>query len=72
MAKRNSRTARRHEDAYENLKLRLTPKEMELIIKEQYVRFPQRELQKHVHELGLIADWVWHRGEAIRLRLFSC
>ena len=40
------------QDAYENLKLRLTPKEMELIIKEQYVRFPQRELQKHVHELG--------------------
>jgi len=40
------------QDAYENLKLRLTPKEMELIIQEQYVRFPQRELQKHVHELG--------------------
>lgn len=40
------------QDAYENLKLRLTPKEMELIIKEQYEHFPQRELQKHVHKLG--------------------
>lgn len=40
------------EDAYENLKLRLTPKEMALVIKEQYIRFSQRELQKHIHELG--------------------
>lgn len=40
------------EEAYENLRLRLTPKEMELIIKDQYVRIVQRELQKHVHELG--------------------
>lgn len=40
------------EDAYENLKLRLTPKEMALVIKEQSIRFSQRELQKHIHELG--------------------
>jgi hypothetical protein len=40
------------EDAYENLKLRLTLKEMELIVKDQYLRFPQRELQKHARELG--------------------
>jgi hypothetical protein len=40
------------EDAYNNLRLRLTLKEMELIVKDQYLRFPQRELQKHVHELG--------------------
>jgi hypothetical protein len=40
------------DEAYENLKLRLTAKEMELIIKEQSVRIVQRELQNHVHELG--------------------
>jgi len=40
------------EEAYENLKLRLTPKEMEPILKDQYVRISQRDLQKHVHELG--------------------
>jgi hypothetical protein len=40
------------EEAYENLKLRLTPKEMEQIIPDQYIRFPQRDLQKYIHELG--------------------
>ena len=40
------------EEAYENLKLRLTPKEMQQIIKEQYVRIPQRDLQKYAKELG--------------------
>lgn len=40
------------EEAYENLKLRLAPKEMQQIIKEQYVRIAQRDLQQHVHELG--------------------
>ena len=40
------------EDAYENLKLRLTPKEMEQIIPDQYIRFTQRDLQKYVRELG--------------------
>ncbi len=40
------------EDAYENLKLRLTPKEMSLVIKDEYMRVPQRELRQHIHELG--------------------
>jgi hypothetical protein len=40
------------EEAYENLKLRLTPKEMEGIDKNDYVLIPQRELQKHARELG--------------------
>ena len=40
------------EEAYDNLKLRLTPKELEQIVKEQCVRIVQRELQKHARELG--------------------
>ncbi len=40
------------EEAYENLKLRLNSKEMESILKDQYIRIVQRELQQHVHELG--------------------
>jgi hypothetical protein len=40
------------EDAYESLKLRLTEKEMDAIIKDQYTRIAQREMQAHVHELG--------------------
>ena len=40
------------EEAYENLKLRLTPKEMEQVIKDDPVRIVQRDLQKYVHELG--------------------
>ncbi len=40
------------EEAYENLKLRLTPKEMEAIARDQYLMIPQRELHKHVKELG--------------------
>ena len=40
------------QDAYENLKLRLTAKEMSVILKEQYVRILQRDLRKHIHELG--------------------
>ena len=40
------------EDAYKNLKLRLTEKELALVIKEQSTRIAQRELQQHVHELG--------------------
>ncbi len=40
------------EEAYENLRLRLTPKEMEQIVKENPVRITQRDLQKHVRELG--------------------
>ncbi len=40
------------QDAYNNLKLRLTPKEMDAIIKDQVVMIPQRDLQKHARELG--------------------
>lgn len=40
------------EDAYENLRLRLTEAEMAGVIRTEYVRIPQRELHKHVHELG--------------------
>jgi hypothetical protein len=40
------------EDAYESLKLRLTDKEMESVIQDQYTRIAQRELQAHIHELG--------------------
>ncbi len=40
------------DEAYDNLRLRLAPKEMEQISKDQYVRIVQRELQKHIHELG--------------------
>ncbi len=40
------------EDAYESLRLRLTDQEMELILKDQFIKIPQRELQLHVKELG--------------------
>ncbi len=40
------------EDAYENLRLRLTNEEMMLIDKAQWTKIPQRDLQKHVEELG--------------------
>jgi hypothetical protein len=40
------------EEAYENLRLRLAPKEMEQIVKDQAQRITQRELHKHVKELG--------------------
>jgi hypothetical protein len=40
------------EDAYNNLKLRLTDREMREVLPDQYLRIPQRDLQKHVHELG--------------------
>ncbi len=40
------------EDAYAGLELRLTPGEMSEILKDRYTRIPQRELQKHVSELG--------------------
>lgn len=40
------------QEAYENLSLRLTPRELDAIIKDQYVRIPQRDLQKHARELG--------------------
>ncbi len=40
------------EEAYENLRLRLTEAEMEQIEKDRYLRIPQRELHQHVKELG--------------------
>ncbi len=40
------------EDAYENLRLRLSEKEMSVINKEQNERILQRDLRKHIHELG--------------------
>jgi hypothetical protein len=38
--------------AYENLKLRLTPEEMQPIIKERVQKISQRELRDHIKELG--------------------
>lgn len=40
------------EDAYEILKMRLTEEELKLIIKEEYVKIPQVDLQKVVKDLG--------------------
>jgi hypothetical protein len=40
------------DEAYENLKLRLSPQEMMQIVKENPVRIIQRDLQKYVRELG--------------------
>lgn len=40
------------EEAYENLRLRLSAQEMKLIKPDEFTRISQRELQKHVHELG--------------------
>ncbi len=40
------------EEAYENLRLRLTDAEMAEIDPRDVLKIPQRELQKHVHELG--------------------
>ena len=40
------------EEAYENLKLRLTEKEMQAIRRDQWIRVPQRELRQHIGELG--------------------
>ena len=40
------------EDALEILSIRLTPEEMSQIVREDYIKINQRELQKHVSELG--------------------
>jgi hypothetical protein len=40
------------EDALEILKVRLTDEEMAQIIRDEYVKIRQRELQKHISELG--------------------
>jgi hypothetical protein len=40
------------EDAFDNLRLRLTDEEMAEIDPAQWLKITQRELQKHVDELG--------------------
>jgi hypothetical protein len=40
------------EDALEILSIRLTPEEMAQVIPTEYIRVNQREMQKHVGELG--------------------
>ena len=40
------------EDAYAILALRLTTEELALVIKDKFVRIPQRDLQSVSHDLG--------------------
>lgn len=40
------------EDALKILSYRLTPEEMDQIIRDQYLKISQRKLQEHVNELG--------------------
>jgi hypothetical protein len=40
------------EDALEILSIRLTPDEMAEIVRDDYIKINQRELQKHISELG--------------------
>jgi hypothetical protein len=40
------------EDALEILSKRLTPEEMEEIVKDKYIKINQRKLQEYVHLLG--------------------
>ena len=40
------------EDAFDNLRLRLSDKEMREVLADQFTKIPQRELCKHAHELG--------------------
>jgi hypothetical protein len=40
------------EDALETLSVRLTPDEMAQIIRTDYIRINQRELQKYISQLG--------------------
>jgi hypothetical protein len=40
------------EDALEILSIRLTPEEMAEIVRDQYIKINQRELQKYVGQLG--------------------
>lgn len=40
------------EDALEILSYRLTPEEMDQIIREQFIKISQRKMQEHVHLLG--------------------
>jgi hypothetical protein len=40
------------EDALDTLRVRLNEEEMDQILADQYIKISQRELQKHVGELG--------------------
>ena len=40
------------DDAYNILALRLIPEELKLVIKEEFIKIPQRDLQKVVKDLG--------------------
>ena len=40
------------EDALDILRVRLTDEEMDNILADQYIKISQRELQKHISELG--------------------
>ncbi|MCC6457556.1 MAG: hypothetical protein IT328_21545 [Caldilineaceae bacterium] len=40
------------EDALDTLRVRLNEDEMDQILADQYIKISQRELQKHVGELG--------------------
>lgn len=40
------------EDAFESLRYRLSDEEIALVVPTQFIKIPQRDLQKHVHNLG--------------------
>lgn len=40
------------EDALAILEMRLTPEEMDLVQRDQFKRIPQREMLKHIDNLG--------------------
>ncbi len=40
------------EDAYEILRLRLTPEEVAHVIKDEYTKISQRKLRQYIQELG--------------------
>ena len=40
------------EDALDILRVRLTDEEMDNILADQYIKISQRDLQKHISELG--------------------
>lgn len=40
------------EEAYENLRIRLTDEEMAGVLEDRYERITQRQLREHIDELG--------------------
>ncbi len=40
------------QDALDILSIRLSPQEMEQIVREEYVKIRQRDLHKHIDQLG--------------------